>query len=145
MKHINKAHTPDDADTRRAVPPVICYPTDSLPTAGASILAAARQSLEKIDEVIVPPREARCFDVPAGHFFRIVSVEGSQVGDLNLWQADNLDERFYAGKTRACMAPICQPATGSGQVFHLCGPWHALPMTHLTGMAGTLTADLFMM
>ena len=52
MKYINKANTPDDADARRAVPPVICYPTDSLPTAGASILAAARQSLEKIDEVI---------------------------------------------------------------------------------------------
>ena len=92
---------PDDADARRAVPLVICYPTDSLPTAGTSILAAARQALKKIDEVLVPPREARCFEVPAGHFFRIVSVEGSQVGDLNLWQADNLDERFYAGKTRA--------------------------------------------
>ena len=101
MKYINKAHMPDDADARRAVPPVICYPTDSLPTAGTSILAAARQALEKIDEVLVPPREARCFEVPAGHFFRIVSVEGSQVGDLNLWQADNLDEQFYAGKTRA--------------------------------------------
>ena len=100
MKYINKAHMPDDADARRAVPPVICYPTDSLPTAGTSILAAARQALEKIDEVLVPPREARCFEVPAGHFFRIVSVEGSQVGDLNLWQADNLDERFYAGKTQ---------------------------------------------
>ena len=101
MKYINKAHMPNDADARRAVPPVICYPTDSLPTAGTSILAAARQALKKIDEVLVPPREARCFEVPAGHFFRIVSVEGSQVGDLNLWQADNLDERFYAGKTRA--------------------------------------------
>ena len=50
MKYINKAHMPDDADTRRAVAPVICYPTDSLPTAGASILADARQSLEKIEE-----------------------------------------------------------------------------------------------
>ncbi|MGB2459703.1 MAG: hypothetical protein ACPIDX_05235, partial [Candidatus Puniceispirillaceae bacterium] len=71
MKYINKAHMPDDADARRAVPPVICYPADSLPTAGTSILAAARQALEKIDEVLVPPREARCFEVPAGHFFRI--------------------------------------------------------------------------
>ena len=101
MKYPNKAHMPDDADVRRSIPPVICYPIDGLPTSGASILESARQSLEKIDEVLVPPREARCFDVPAGHFFRIVSVEGSQVGDLNLWQAENLDERFYAGKTRA--------------------------------------------
>jgi len=38
--------------------------------------------------------------VPAGHLFRIVSVEGSQVGDLNLWNADDLTERFYSGKTR---------------------------------------------
>ena len=83
MKYRNKAHMPDDADVRRSVPPVICYPIDGLPTSGASILESARQSLEKIDEVLVPPREARCFDVPAGHFFRIVSVEGSQVGDLN--------------------------------------------------------------
>ena len=101
MKYPNKAHMPDDADVRRSIPPVICYPIDGLPTSGASILESARQSLEKIDEVLVPPREARCFDVPAGHFFRIVCVEGSQVGDLNLWQAENLDERFYAGKTRA--------------------------------------------
>jgi uncharacterized protein YcgI (DUF1989 family) len=28
-----------------------------------------------VDEVIVPPRDARCFHVPAGCFFRIVSIE----------------------------------------------------------------------
>ncbi len=57
--------------------------------------------MTKIGEVIVPPREARAFDVPAGHFFRIVSVEGPQVGDLNLWNAHDLSERFFSGKTRA--------------------------------------------
>ena len=50
---------------------------------------------------MVPPREARCFDVPFGSFFRITSVEGSQVGDLNLWGQQDSSERFYAGKTRA--------------------------------------------
>jgi uncharacterized protein YcgI (DUF1989 family) len=39
--------------------------------------------------------------VPAGGFFRITSVEGPQVGDLNLWSADDLGERFFSGKTRA--------------------------------------------
>jgi uncharacterized protein YcgI (DUF1989 family) len=39
--------------------------------------------------------------VPAGGFFRISSVEGPQVGDLNLWHAGNLDEKFFSGKTRA--------------------------------------------
>ena len=101
MKNINRAHRPDDADARRATPPVICYPTDSLPEADSRILHSARKTLEKTDEVLVPPREARCFEVPAGQFFRIVSVEGPQVGDLNLWQAGHLEEKFYSGKTRA--------------------------------------------
>jgi uncharacterized protein YcgI (DUF1989 family) len=49
----------------------------------------------------VPPREARCFSVSAGSYFRICSVEGPQVGDLNLWAAGNVGERFFSGKTRA--------------------------------------------
>ena len=40
----------------------------------------------------------------AGHFFRIMSVEGPQVGDLNVWNARDLAERFYSGKTRALHA-----------------------------------------
>ncbi|MBQ0802792.1 MAG: DUF1989 domain-containing protein, partial [Sulfitobacter litoralis] len=51
--------------------------------------------------VTVAPRDASCFTVPAGHFFRITSVEGPQVGDLNLWAQNDLSERFYSGKTRA--------------------------------------------
>src|SRR5690606_40202677 len=31
----------------------------------------------------------------------IHSIEGPQVGDLNLWSADNLNERFFSGRTRA--------------------------------------------
>lgn len=92
---------PDDADARRAIPPVICYPVTSLPTPDMALLAAARDTLTKSDEILVPPRDARTFTVPAGHFFRITSVEGSQVGDLNLWNANDLSERFYSGKTRA--------------------------------------------
>jgi uncharacterized protein YcgI (DUF1989 family) len=42
--------------------------------------------------------------VPAGCFFRIVSIEGPQVGDLNLWNAADLSERFFSGKTRALHA-----------------------------------------
>ena len=62
---------------------------------------AAREGWRKTSEILIPPREARSFDVPAGHFFRIVSVEGPQVGDLNLWHAGNHLERFFSGKTRA--------------------------------------------
>jgi hypothetical protein len=92
---------PADAAERRAVAPVICYPTDALPAPDMALYQAARAGMRKIGETIVPPREARSFRVPVGHFFRIVSVEGPQVGDLNLWNAGDLSERFYSGKTRA--------------------------------------------
>jgi uncharacterized protein len=93
--------TPDDAEARRAVKPVICYPVETLPQPDMALLTGARQDLRKTAEVLVQPRDAATFTVPAGHFFRITSVEGSQVGDLNLWNANDLNERFYSGKTRA--------------------------------------------
>lgn len=92
---------PPDAAERRAIGPVICYPTETLPDPDLPALHELRQSARKTGECLVPPREARCFHVPMGHFFRITSVEGPQVGDLNLWSASDLRERFYSGKTRA--------------------------------------------
>ena len=92
---------PEDANARRAVKPVICYPVETLPAPDMRMYNAARQRLDKTDEITVPPRDARCFNVPRGHFFRITSVEGPQVGDLNLHNAQNVSERFYSGKTRA--------------------------------------------
>lgn len=101
MPDPSTAPTPVDADTRRAVAPVICYPDADLPRADLSLYRAARGGARKTAEVVIPPRDARCFRVPAGAFFRISCPEGSQVGDLNLWRADDLAERFFSGKTRA--------------------------------------------
>ena len=92
---------PADAAARKAVAPVICYPVETLPAPDLGAYRAARAGAEKTGEVIVPARDARAFQVPAGHFFRISSIEGPQVGDLNLWSAADLSERFYSGKTRA--------------------------------------------
>ncbi|MCM2563430.1 DUF1989 domain-containing protein [Lutimaribacter sp. EGI FJ00015] len=92
---------PADAAQRRAIPPVICYPTDTLPQPDLALYTQARASATKCGETLVPPRDARSFGVPAGHFFRISSVEGPQVGDLNLWNKNDFSERFYSGKTRA--------------------------------------------
>jgi uncharacterized protein YcgI (DUF1989 family) len=92
---------PADAAARRALKPVICYPPDTLPAPDMALYMSARKTLTKTDEVTVPPRDARCFTVPAGQFFRITSVEGPQVGDLNLHNASDVSERFYSGKTRA--------------------------------------------
>ena len=92
---------PGDADARRAVEPVIVYPNGTLAPPDLVLYRSARAGASKTGEVLVHPREGGCFHVPAGGFFRISSVEGPQVGDLNLWNAHNLDERFYSGKTRA--------------------------------------------
>ena len=92
---------PSDADARRAVEPVIVYPNGTLAPPDLGLYRSARAGASKTGEVLVQPREGGCFHVPAGGFFRISSVEGPQVGDLNLWNAHNLDERFYSGKTRA--------------------------------------------
>jgi uncharacterized protein YcgI (DUF1989 family) len=92
---------PKDAEARRAIKPVIAYPNESLPVPDLPLYAQAREGAEKVDEVLVPARDAGCFRAKAGQFFRISSVEGPQVGDLNLWNANDLHERFYSGKSRA--------------------------------------------
>jgi len=99
MKNAN--HTPPpDAAARRATPAVVAYATERLPPYDRAFYENVRQGMSKIGEVIVPPRDGGTFEVPAGHLFRIVSVEGPQVGDLNLWNAHDLTERFFSGKTR---------------------------------------------
>jgi uncharacterized protein YcgI (DUF1989 family) len=122
-------NAPTDANERRAAKPVVCYETDSLPSYDASFYQNARQNMTKISQVIVPARDGATFEVPAGHFFRIVSIEGPQVGDLNLWNANDLSERFFSGKTRQLHAS--HVTTGDKL-------WSNLP--HLRPMA-TITHD----
>jgi len=91
---------PLDAKKRRSQPPVVCYTVENLPTFDQAFYDNVRSGMRKVSEVIVNPRDASAFEVPAGHLFRIVSTQGSQVGDLNLWNAADLNERFFSGKTR---------------------------------------------
>ena len=120
---------PPDADERRKARPTVVYSVDMLPPYDAAFYARIREGMEKVGEVMVPPRDARAFRVPAGHMFRIVSIEGPQVGDLNLWNAADLAERFFSGKTRALHAT--HVTTGARL-------WSTLPM--LRPMA-TITHD----
>jgi uncharacterized protein YcgI (DUF1989 family) len=130
MKPTHPDHPPPpDAATRRAIAPVICYPVAGLPAPDLPALQAARDGWTRIDRVVIPPREAGCFRVAAGQFFRILSVEGPQVGDLNLWNAQDLSERFYSGKTRALHGTHL--STGDRM-------WSSFP--HLRPMA-TITGD----
>jgi uncharacterized protein YcgI (DUF1989 family) len=101
MKPDPTTAAPADAAARWAVRPVICYPVSTLPRPNLAAYRALRSELTLIDTVVVPPREAATWAVPAGCFCRIVCSEGPQVGDLNLFNANDLKERLYTGKTRA--------------------------------------------
>jgi uncharacterized protein YcgI (DUF1989 family) len=61
-------------------------------------LAADRRQL--VHDHIVPIRSGYAWPVKAGSVVRIVTVEGAQVCDLNLWHRDNPKERFWAARTR---------------------------------------------
>jgi uncharacterized protein YcgI (DUF1989 family) len=92
---------PADAAARKAIRPLVCYPVETLPRPDLAAYRALRDDLERIETIVVPPRAAATWVVPAGHFCRIVCSEGPQVGDLNLFNANDLKERLYTGKTRA--------------------------------------------
>ena len=99
---INKfSKKPLDALDRTNKDLIISYPIEKKKSNNLKILLEERKKIGLINEIIIPPRDARCFTVKSGQFFRIECFEGSQVGDLNLFNADNLNEKFYSGKTRA--------------------------------------------
>jgi len=95
---------PGDAAQRRAAKVVVTYPIERMPPAPAGFYHSARQAAELVSQTVVLPRDGKGFRVPKGHFFRIVCVDGPQVGDLNLWHEHDLTERFFSGKTRALQA-----------------------------------------
>ena len=101
MKHPPENPPPTDAQQRRSAKPVIAYDPATLPDANLAALKAARRTLTLVNSIEIAPRDAACFEVPAGSFFRICASHGPQVGDLNLWSAADLSEKFYSGKTRA--------------------------------------------
>ena len=121
--------TPSDAKKRKEIRPVICYPNNTLPDPDLSGLNTRRKGSSLIKRIIIPPRQGICLPVKSGQFFRIISSEGPQVGDLNLWAEDNLNEKFYSGKTRALHGS--HVSTGDRL-------WSNFP--HLRPMA-TITAD----
>lgn len=127
MKLISSTKAPADADARRAIKPVVCYPVDTLPRPDLAAYRALRDGLKLVETVVVPPRGAATWTVPVGHFFRIVCSEGSQVGDLNLFNANKLEEKFYSGKTRA----LNGTHVGPGDQLFSCFPY-LRPMATIT-------------
>lgn len=57
-----------------------------------------------VDSFTIPIRSGQAWEVPAGHVCRVVTVEGPQVGDLNLWNRHDPRERMWASRTRQLQA-----------------------------------------
>lgn len=57
-----------------------------------------------VDSFEIPIRSGKAWSVPAGHVCRLLTVDGPQVGDLNIWNRHNPRERFWAARTRQLQA-----------------------------------------
>ncbi|XP_055905167.1 uncharacterized protein LOC129940747 [Eupeodes corollae] len=83
--------------------PIICYEkSENVIVSKADYDDKRHAALmgEKIQTIVVPKRSARTWNMQSGDLCRITLSEGSQVGDMNFWNSDNIKERFYSGKTR---------------------------------------------
>lgn len=96
-----------EADRPRRREPVPSPVPAYLPTAGSPLtvdpaLYSAIQQAPRIpvQEFILSIRSGRAWKAPAGSIIRISTPEGPQVGDLNIWNAHNPRERFWASRTR---------------------------------------------
>lgn len=93
-------------------------------------IADKMQQRRLVDSFVIPIRSGRAWQVPAGHVFRIVTLDGPQVGDLNLWNLHNPRERMWAARTRQLQ---------SAHVSTFDRLWSTLP--YLRPMA-TITHDM---
>ncbi|MDF3084697.1 urea carboxylase-associated family protein [Burkholderia sola] len=69
-----------------------------------SAIAQRQDARERVASHVVPIRSGFAWTVPAGHVFRIVTLEGPQVADFNIWNLHNPRERMWASRTRQLQA-----------------------------------------
>jgi len=89
------------------------FPAAYQPSAGSALavdkafykrIAEETAGRKLVEAFTIPIRTGRAWTVTAGHVFRIVAVEGPQVGDLNIWSRHNPRERLWASRTRQLQA-----------------------------------------
>ena len=63
-------------------------------------IATAKRLESQPVSFTLPPRSGRAWHAPAKSIIRISTPSGPQVGDLNIWNAHNPRERFWAARTK---------------------------------------------
>jgi uncharacterized protein YcgI (DUF1989 family) len=90
--------------TSPSQPPTPTYvaDADSVLSVDPEVLRAAGGGAPRtlIQELTIPVRSGRAWEVPARHVCRFTIIEGPQVLDLNLWSRHDPRERFWAARTR---------------------------------------------
>lgn len=62
------------------------------------------ESRELVEKFTIPIRSGQAWEVPAGSVCRILTPEGPQVGDFNVWSRADPRERMWASRTRQLQA-----------------------------------------
>ncbi|MGP3978264.1 urea carboxylase-associated family protein [Streptomyces sp. 8N114] len=63
-------------------------------------LAANPEDRELVERFVLPIRSGRAWEVPAGYLCRVITPDGPQCGDFNVWNRHNPRERLWAARTR---------------------------------------------
>jgi uncharacterized protein YcgI (DUF1989 family) len=62
--------------------------------------------MKTVADVVVPARSGKAFMVKKGQFIRVIEVDGGQIGDFVVFDANNLQERFNQARTKANQGKI---------------------------------------
>jgi uncharacterized protein YcgI (DUF1989 family) len=107
MKIESMSQQPSRREIARNAKPMVCYAVENLPPkkGGDGLYTSLRTAASDgnaslVSSLVIPPCDARSWEVPAGHIWRIVCSHGPQVADMNCWSLRNPHERFYTSKTR---------------------------------------------
>ena len=68
MKIKKFSKKPDDINDRIGAKPIVCYPNNNIEEKNLDILHTARKNLVKKNEILIPPRDAKTFEVKEGEF-----------------------------------------------------------------------------
>ena len=124
---------------RAAPSPVVCYPVETLPQPDMALYGAARERLDdRSPRSIVPPRDARAFGVPAGHFFRIAQHRGpAGRRPQPVERARPLRALLHRQDPRAARHARHHRRPAVEHACRTCGRWRPSPTTRSTGTAST--------
>ncbi|KAB8278662.1 potassium transporter-domain-containing protein [Aspergillus minisclerotigenes] len=90
----------------RRPPPAYTAPPESTVHASSEIYRAISNTASDASQrtletsFTIRPCSGQAWIVPAGHVCRLTTPKGPQVGDLNIWNANNPRERLWAARTR---------------------------------------------